>query len=162
MQAGQQERTKPALVAIYLDEIIFLEHAGEEALRQIFGIFDVITPAPNIRIHRIPISAAEPFHGCIGGRRRVLAGGQHHAPLRCEKQFGLGRLGSHIGYHLSFGCPKIRQSETSRSPRSLNRKDVFIRPYRPRSSLLWRYCCRQEAVADGLSPSFFRSRACET
>ena len=97
-QAGQQERTEPALLAIHLGEIIFLKQAGEKALRQIFGICDVITQAPNISIQRMPISAAEPFHSRFSVRPEALAGGQHLAPVSGGKHFGLDRLSPRVGY----------------------------------------------------------------
>src|SRR5256885_9151469 len=71
--------------------MILLQNTGKESLGQILGILRIVTFAANKGVKRIPVSAAQ-FFECIDFLRGVLvAGGNHHTPMRCGEPMSLGR-----------------------------------------------------------------------
>src|SRR6185369_9867088 len=69
-QRSQQERAELAAVAICHGEVVFLQQAGKEGLRQILSIFWAVSLPSDVNIKRIPVSATK-FLQSVGDIGRI-------------------------------------------------------------------------------------------
>jgi hypothetical protein len=98
-QGCEQKGAKLPTLALRLLYIVTFEQPGEEALGQILRILRAVAASPDIRVERIPISAAELLKG-RGGLRGILLPCRQDTPVSRGKNAGInaGKTGSASGF----------------------------------------------------------------
>ena len=82
LESREQERAKTPPIAIGLGDRPFFEQVGEEGLRQVLRLVDVVDTSTDVRIQRIPIVLAKLRERGSAILPVGIAGGEHDAPLR--------------------------------------------------------------------------------
>ena len=85
LNSPEQERAEATFLWLRGGERFARKQIGEEGLRQILRLVRVVAVPSDESVNRIPVSAAEPFQGSVGLRRRAGACRQHDAPVRRGK-----------------------------------------------------------------------------
>src|SRR6266699_6730430 len=133
-QRSQKEKAEFALGAVHRGEILFLQQAGEERLRQILGLRCRVAPASNEDVEGIPVTAAQLFQRFLGQRRGRLTRQQHDAPMRGGK-LPSASSGSLLqrGLHNTLSCHQQKRlsQEHVLSSRKMKALNSPVRPSLP-------------------------------
>src|SRR2546425_7937955 len=66
-------------------KVVLVQQTREELLRQVLSFFTRVTVTPNVRIKRVPITAAQLLQSRFRVRPLATAGVQHYRPPRRRK-----------------------------------------------------------------------------
>jgi len=88
-QRRDQKSPQPPLLAIRRCEPALFEKMPEEFLREVLRVMRRLPAAPDKRVKRTLIGAADRLQRGIGFRRGLLGGGQHHRPARARENLRL-------------------------------------------------------------------------
>ena len=90
-QGAQKKRPEFSPFRVCPREAILFQKMREKALRQILRGVCIMTATADIRVERIPISAAQGLQCPWRARLGIMGRREHDAPMRCHKPLVLSR-----------------------------------------------------------------------
>jgi hypothetical protein len=93
LAGGEKKRAEAATIAIGASEILFLDEARKEGLRQILRFLEGMTTAPDEGEDRVPVKRAKARQRLLGLSGAAFSRGEHERPLRSRKATATGLHG---------------------------------------------------------------------
>ena len=99
----QQPGAEPPAVGVGVGQVVLLDQAGEEPLREVERLVGVIAPAAHEGVQRVPVQAAKLAQGLARLGRGGLAGGGDESPAGGREVAGAGERRVQGGVRIRSG-----------------------------------------------------------